>query len=86
MRFFASSDCAVRVMSSSNVRFVSSRVLYDVGIEVALPLPRTRITLELKNLSDDRTRDVLGFPLPGRAAFVTLSWGLGQGGEEYDRE
>ena len=84
--FFEANIIAGNYLDRANVRFVSSRVLYDVGIELALPLPRTRITLEVKNLSDDRTRDVLGFPLPGRAAFVTLAWGLGGRGTKEKPE
>jgi iron complex outermembrane recepter protein len=64
-------------LDRANTREVTSRLLQDVGVEVTLPLARTRVTLEVKNLGDDKTRDVLGFPLPGRAAFVTLTWGLG---------
>ena len=48
-----------------------------MGLELALPLHGVRLTLEAKNVGDDRTRDVLGFPLPGRALFATVSYGFG---------
>ena len=62
------------------MRQVGSRVLHDVGLELVLPLAGVRLTLEAKNAGDDRTRDALGFPLPGRALFATVSYGLGGGG------
>src|SRR5207244_2122574 len=49
------------------------------GHEVAPPLGGARLALEAKNAGDDRTRDALGFPLPGRALFATVSYGLGGG-------
>jgi len=64
-------------LDRANVRRVSSRVLHEVGLELALPVPGVRLTLEAKNVGDDRTRDVLGFPLPGRALFATVSYGFG---------
>ena len=48
-----------------------------MGLELALRVPGVRLTLEAKNVGDDRTRDVLGFPLPGRALFATVSYGFG---------
>jgi iron complex outermembrane receptor protein len=65
-------------LDRANVRRVDSRLLHDAGIEIRLPLPGVALTFEGKNLGDDRTRDVLGFPLPGRSFFATLTWGLGR--------
>lgn len=65
-------------LDRANVRRVDSRALHGVGLEVALPLPGVRLALEAKNVGDDRTRDALGFPLPGRAFFATLSYGFGR--------
>jgi iron complex outermembrane receptor protein len=74
--FYEASVIAGNFLDRANVRRVDRRVIHDVGLEVALPLPRTRVTLEAKNAGDDRTRDVLGFPLPGRLLFVTVSYGF----------
>lgn len=63
-------------LDRANVRRVSSRVLHGAGIEVELPLSGLRLGLEVKNAGDERTRDVLGFPLPGRAMFATVSYGF----------
>jgi hypothetical protein len=54
-------------------------VLHGVGLELGLrPLPGVTAAFEVKNLGDDHTQDVLGFPLPGRAVFATVSYGFGR--------
>jgi len=75
--FYEANVIADNFLDRANVRRVGSRVLHDVGLELGLPLAGLRLTLEAKNAGDDRTRDVLGFPLPGRALFATLSYGFG---------
>ncbi len=65
-------------LDRANVRRVDARTLHGAGVELALPLPRTRVAFEAKNVTDDRTRDVLGFPLPGRSFFLTISYGFGR--------
>ncbi|TMA70021.1 MAG: TonB-dependent receptor [Deltaproteobacteria bacterium] len=75
--FYEANVIADDFLDRANVRRVSSRVLHEVGLELALPVPGVRLTLEAKNVGDDRTRDVLGFPLPGRALFATVSYGFG---------
>ena len=80
--FYEANVIADDFLDRANVRRVSSRVLHEVGVELTLPLHGVRLTLEAKNVGDDRTRDVLGFPLPGRALFATVSYGFG--GREPD--
>jgi len=75
--FFDVNLIADNFLDQANVRHVAERTIFGVGAEVALPLPGVRLALEAKNVGDDQTRDVLGFPLPGRALFVTLSYGFG---------
>jgi len=65
-------------LDRANTERVGSRALHGVGVEIALPLPHTRVTLEVKNAGDDRTSDALGFPLPGRTIFATVSYGFGR--------
>ena len=77
--FYEANVIADNFLDRANVRSVGSRVLHDVGLQVVLPLAGVRVTFEAKNVGDDRTRDALGFPLPGRALFVTGSYGLGAG-------
>jgi iron complex outermembrane receptor protein len=38
------------------------------------PLAGLEVTLEMENLSDEQVVDVVGFPVPGRAFYVTLSY------------
>jgi outer membrane receptor protein involved in Fe transport len=83
--FYETSFIANDFLDRANVREVGSRFLHDVGLELALPLPGVRITFEAKNAGDDLRRDVLGFPLPGRALFVTVSYGLGRRGDDGAR-
>jgi iron complex outermembrane recepter protein len=75
--FFDVNLIADNFLDRANVRHVAERTIFGVGAEVALPLPGVRLALEAKNVGDDQTRDALGFPLPGRALFVTLSYGFG---------
>ena len=74
--FYQASVIGPNFLDRANERRVPSRVLHDVGVEVRLPLGGVRVGLEVKNAGDDRTQDVLGFPLPGRAVFATVSWGF----------
>jgi outer membrane receptor protein involved in Fe transport len=53
---------------------VSSRFLHTVRL-IGKPIPADfRIELEARNLFDEQSRDVVGFPVPGRAFFVTFSY------------
>jgi iron complex outermembrane receptor protein len=79
--FWELNAIADNFLDRANVRRVGSRVLQDVGVEIALPWRGLRVTFEAKNVTDDSTRDVLGFPLPGRSFFVTLATGFGSGEE-----
>ena len=64
-------------LDRANIERVSSRALHGVGIDVTVPWGPLRCAWELKNFTDDQTADALGFPLPGRAMFFTVSYGLG---------
>jgi outer membrane receptor protein involved in Fe transport len=63
-------------LDRANTDRVGARLLHGVGVEITLPR-RLRLGLEVRNLTDDQTRDVADFPLPGRTMFVTLSYGFG---------
>ncbi len=83
--FYEVNLIAGNFLDQANVREVQSRQLHDVGLDLGLPFAGTRLTLEMKNVGDDRTRDVLGFPLPGRTLFATVSYGFGGEGEASGR-
>ena len=52
------------------------RRLHALGFTVPTGLPRTSFTLEAKNLTDERVEDVMGYPLPGRSVFGTITLNL----------
>ncbi|HWP64905.1 MAG TPA: TonB-dependent receptor [Candidatus Limnocylindria bacterium] len=67
-------------LNRANTERVDSRTLLGTGVSFGLPgrrWQRLRFTFEVRNLTDDQTQDVLGFPLPGRIFSGTLSWGFG---------
>lgn len=55
--------------------FIGERLLLNAGVTVS-PLAdgRLSLTAELRNLLDVQTMDVDGYPLPPRAAFVTVAF------------
>jgi outer membrane cobalamin receptor len=57
-----------------NLQRVAERRLAGASLSIA-PFPAAlRLTLECKNLLDDRAVDVGGFPLPGRSVFLGCTW------------
>lgn len=64
-----------------NLQRVPERRLAGASLSVA-PFPAAlRLTLEGKNLLDDRAVDVGGFPLPGRSVFLGCTWRLAAGAD-----
>jgi iron complex outermembrane receptor protein len=62
-----------------NLQRVAERRLAGASLSIA-PFPAAlRLTLEGKNLLDDRAVDVGGFPLPGRSIFLGCTWRLAAG-------
>ena len=62
------------VLDPYNLQSVPARTLVGASLSVtplALPL---RLTLEGRNLGDDRAADVGGFPLPGRSVYAACTW------------
>lgn len=53
---------------------VSSRNIQSLGLSVSPPRTGLGVTFEVKNLTDDRTADFGGFPLPGRSFFGTVQY------------
>lgn len=60
----------------ANLYEVPPREIYNVGLTWNLPSRPNAgvysVTVEGKNLGDDRIADIAGYPLPGRSAFVTV--------------
>jgi outer membrane cobalamin receptor len=59
--------------SNTQGGLIGARYLHDLGYRVRLPRG-LQATVELKNLTDDRTFDVARFPLPGRRVEGRLAW------------
>jgi iron complex outermembrane receptor protein len=53
---------------------VPSREIHGVGLGLTPFATTLTVTVEAKNLTDDRTRDFAGFPLPGRSFFGTVRY------------
>lgn len=49
------------------------RRFHALGATVPTGLPRTTFSLEIRNLTDEHVEDIMGYPLPGRSVFGTLS-------------
>ena len=76
--FFETTIVADNFLDSANTEVVPSRALFNIGFTVAPPpLRGLALGIEVRNLTNNLTRDLLDFPLPGRAVFATVSWGFG---------
>ena len=58
-------------LDRANLRPVPRRVVHNVGGSLAV-LEGAEITWEVRNLTANQVADLWGYPLPGRAFFVTL--------------
>jgi iron complex outermembrane receptor protein len=53
-------------------KLAAARTLVGASASAPLYVPGLRLTVEGKNLGNERASDVAGFPLPGRSFFVSL--------------
>ena len=58
-------------LDRANLRSVPERTLHGAGARVELTAG-TLLALEIRNLTDNQTADLWGFPLPGRSFFVSI--------------
>jgi vitamin B12 transporter len=64
-------------MNRTNRLALPSRTLLNAGATVrAWKAPDLRLSLDVKNLLDQQAQDFDGYPLPGRAFYLTLSFAL----------
>jgi iron complex outermembrane receptor protein len=49
-----------------------TRRLHAAGVGVPTGIPHTDFSIEIRNITDERYEDVMGFPLPGRSVSATL--------------
>lgn len=60
-----------------NQTLIPRRRLWSAAATLAPPASPLQVSLDLKNLGDDRASDLGGYPLPGRVVYVTFEWRLG---------
>lgn len=59
-------------LDRANVRWAPARRSHDAG--ASFPLGAFRLTLEARNLRDERQQDYIGYPQPGRSFWAVLDW------------
>ncbi len=64
-------------LDRANRQRVAARTLLGASLSFAPGLDALRVTLEGKNLGNQRAADVGGFPLPGRSLFVSCQFRFG---------
>ena len=64
---------AANAVDPANLVVVGERTWVDIGAGVSLPAGFS-LSLSVRDLFDVRGQDLLGFPLPGRRALLTLSF------------
>ncbi len=59
-------------LDRANTREIDRRVLQNLGLSLKVNKHST-LSFEVKNITDERTEDVIGYPLPGRSCFVSAN-------------
>ncbi len=66
-------EMSANALDPANLVWTEPRHLLSAGFRVELPWWGTRLELVGRNLLDDPTSDLTGFPLPGRSLFLSVS-------------
>jgi outer membrane receptor protein involved in Fe transport len=61
-------------LDRANMQEIPARVIHNAIAQAFTPVSGLSISVEVRNLTDDRVYDVSGFPLPGRSVYTTLSY------------
>jgi len=61
-------------LDRANLRETDARNLHSLIFVLRAPVSGLSLTLEGRNLTDEHTEDVAGFPLPGRSVYSTLGY------------
>ena len=62
-------------LDRANFYKVKERTIHNIGITAWYKKERNpTLTFEIKNLTDERSYDFLGYPLPGRAYYLTFNY------------
>ncbi|RJO63259.1 MAG: TonB-dependent receptor [Myxococcales bacterium] len=60
-------------LDKANLIAIDDRFYLNAGFAVALADEQARVSFAARNLTDDRTSDLAGYPLPGRSFHFTVS-------------
>jgi outer membrane receptor for ferrienterochelin and colicin len=71
--FVDSEWVAGNYLDNANLVSVSSRFYLNAGAGIELADSRVRMAISAGNLTDERTADLAGYPLPGRSYHVLLT-------------
>jgi vitamin B12 transporter len=58
-------------LDRANLRPIPARTVHTTGVRCPVG-DAISMAIELRNLTDNQVADLWGYPLPGRAAFVSL--------------
>ncbi|MDY6970116.1 MAG: TonB-dependent receptor, partial [Spirochaetota bacterium] len=61
-----------RDRANSEFYYLERRILHNLNLQL-FPVSWIAVSLEVKNISDNRTKDIIGYPLPGRSYYATIS-------------
>jgi outer membrane receptor protein involved in Fe transport len=61
-------------LDRGNLREAPARDLHSLALTVRTPVDGLAVTVEGRNLGDERPVDVAGYPLPGRSVYSSVSY------------
>jgi len=61
-------------LDRANMQEIPARGIHNAIAQAFTPVPGLSVSVEVRNVTDDRVYDVSGFPLPGRSVYTTLSY------------
>lgn len=63
-------------VDNANLVAVGDRFRLGLGLSVRLRRPDLSLAVGAQNLTDERTMDLAGYPIPGRSWHLLLTWGI----------
>jgi len=63
-------------IDNANLVAVGDRFRLGLGLAARLRRPDLSLAVAAQNLTDERTMDLAGYPIPGRSWHLLLTWGI----------
>jgi len=63
-------------LDRANLRVIGARDIHNLMFKLETPLEGLSVFVEGRNVTDNRTSDVSGFPLPGKSLYTTIGYKL----------